>query len=320
MYDFVDDLVKGIDVVHDRPDYFWLSDLARYVNLTGIHHLPFNQQLDKFLSIPLINELHGTNVLRDENGDVVASRLFLNIVGLDVSDVHQQIETLEQQREITEEQPINTETDRSAFFTYTSEYRMWEFYASCVDELIGSAFIGVATVSFVALMLIPHWSASLLVFPLMCILYIDMLGMMHWAGITINPVSFVILTMSIGLLVDFIMHILLKYYELPGNRREKVLGTLQTMGSSILLGGITTFLGTVPLVLSTSHVFYTVFVAFSGLVFLGASHGLILVPVLLSTFGSEEQVCSSHRLPSNCQEENHRKNTEDTAASFELDG
>lgn len=92
--------------------------------------------------------------------------------------------------------------------------------------------------------------------------------------------------MSIGLLVDFLMHVLLRYYESPMEGREaKVKDTLKTMGSSILVGAISTFLGVIPLAFSSSSVFSTVFVAFIGLVTLGAGHGLILIPVLLSIIG-----------------------------------
>lgn len=86
------------------------------------------------------------------------------------------------------------------------------------------------------------------------------------------------------------MHIILKYYECAGKRKEKVVEMLRTMGSSILIGGISTFLGTLPLAFSTSEIFYTIFIAFVGLVTLGVGHGLILLPVILSIFGPEDQL------------------------------
>jgi predicted RND superfamily exporter protein len=46
--------------------------------------------------------------------------------------------------------------------------------------------------------------------------------------------------MSIGLLVDFLLHVLLRFYEGTGNRVEKTVEMLHTMGSSVLIGGITT--------------------------------------------------------------------------------
>lgn len=113
---------------------------------------------------------------------------------------------------------------------------------------------------------------------------------MQWFGVSINAVSYVTLVMSIGLLVDFVMHVLLRYYESPGNRYEKTVDMLQTMGASILVGSISTFLGTLPLAFSSSEIFSTVFVAFMGLVLMGASHGLILLPVVLSIIGPEDQI------------------------------
>lgn len=99
--------------------------------------------------------------------------------------------------------------------------------------------------------------------------------------------------MSIGLIVDFIMHVMLRFYECPGNRTSKTVEMMRTMGSSIFLGGVSTFLGTMPLVFSTSTVFRTVFVCFLGLVTISVGHGLILMPVLLSTVGPEDTVSLS---------------------------
>lgn len=59
--------------------------------------------------------------------------------------------------------------------------------------------------------------------------------------------TYVCLVVSIGLLVDFLIHVLLRYYECePGkSRNERVKETLETMGASILVGGATTFLAVV---------------------------------------------------------------------------
>jgi hypothetical protein len=105
-------------------------------------------------------------------------------------------------------------------------------------------------------------------------------------GLHINSLTYVIVVMAIGLLVDFLVHILLRYYETTGlTREEKVKETLRTMGASIFIGGATTFLSVCPLVLSTTHIFMTVFWAFLGIVVLGFTHGLILFPVVLSLIG-----------------------------------
>ena len=96
---------------------------------------------------------------------------------------------------------------------------------------------------------------------------------------------------SIGLMVDFLMHIALRYFETKGETRDaKTKGTLETIGASVLVGGFSTLIGVLPLALSQSEIFWTTFVIFFGLVLLGLLHGLILLPVLLSMFGSLESI------------------------------
>jgi Niemann-Pick C1 protein len=88
------------------------------------------------------------------------------------------------------------------------------------------------------------------------------------------------------------MHVLLRYFEVSGTRKERVIECLETMGGSIAIGGISTFLGILPLAFSKSEIFTTVFLAFLGLVILGCAHGLILLPVILSLIGPESQLQS----------------------------
>ena len=93
------------------------------------------------------------------------------------------------------------------------------------------------------------------------------------------------------------MHILLRYYESEyPTREEKVKDALGTMGASILVGGLSTFLGVTPLIFSTSLIFSTICLAFLTIVALGITHGLILVPVLLSYIGTEDTITHRKRI------------------------
>ena len=84
------------------------------------------------------------------------------------------------------------------------------------------------------------------------------------------------------------MHIALRYYEsIESGREAKAKDVLRTMGTSVLLGGVSTFLGVLPLLFSSSNVVHTIFVAFIGIVSLGIAHGLIVLPVILSLVGPE---------------------------------
>jgi multidrug efflux pump subunit AcrB len=52
-----------------------------------------------------------------------------------------------------------------------------------IEELLLKAIIGVVSVTAVALLFIPHWSAVIVVTRLICVLYVNLLGAMHWVGI-----------------------------------------------------------------------------------------------------------------------------------------
>jgi Niemann-Pick C1 protein len=112
------------------------------------------------------------------------------------------------------------------------------------------------------------------------------IGIIQLSGLYINVTTYISLAMAIGLLVDYVVHVLLRFYEVPGTTRdEKVKKMLKSIGSAVLSGGLSTFLGILPLAFSTSQVMRTVFVCFLAMVALGCGHGLIILPVLLSYFG-----------------------------------
>jgi len=92
------------------------------------------------------------------------------------------------------------------------------------------------------------------------------------------------------------MHIILRYYESTEPTRDaKVKDTLRTMGASILVGGLSTCLGVVPLAFSSAQVLKTVFISFTAMVTLGLAHGLILLPVLLSYLGPTVCIRLNHQ-------------------------
>jgi Niemann-Pick C1 protein len=214
----------------------------------------------------------------------------MNMDNIDEEDVKKLIKALNEQRAICDTHSVNAGLSDYRFFTYHANYNSWQFYTQAGQEVVSNTVSSIAAMTGIALLLMPHWSAALFVFPLIVTLYVDLVGVMQWAGVSINPVNYIALVMSIGLLVDFVLHVLLRFYEAPGNRREKTIVLLKTMGSSILIGAVTTFLGTMPLAFSASDVFYTIFIAFLALVVLGSLHGLILLPVILSMIGPEVEI------------------------------
>ena len=213
---YVNDLVS-ISAIEEQPEFFWLRDFKAFVvqDETGtLSTRDFAQQLDVFLSDLVYFDLCADHIVRNEtSGHIIASRVELQMDNVDTEDVNDQIDALKDQRSVTSRQPINTGQSEWRFFSYDGIYDIWEFYAVSVDELILTTVLGVVAVTGVALVFIPHWTGALFVLPMICLLYIDLLGVMQWAGVHVNAVSYIALVMSIGWLVDFILHVLLRYYE-----------------------------------------------------------------------------------------------------------
>ena len=331
MIGYVDDIV-AMDAISTYPDNFWLTDFRTFVNISDIQDKVFEEQLDLFLEDPVYFDLYNDEIERTDSGKVTSSRVRVQMDKVNEKDVNQQVDVLFEQREISTGQTVNIGASRFPFFTYDDAYNQWEFYSVAVDELILSTIIGVAVMSGIALIFVPHWTAILIVLPSVSMLYIQLLGILQWAQVhvshhlfmhfysiseklswfssssyhlpasKINAVIYVCLVLSVGLLVDFVLHMVISYYESEGsNRREKATKMLETMGISICVGGISTFLGTLPLAFSTSAIFYTVFLAFLGLVLTGTAHALILLPVVLSTIGPQDRVANSGEI--------HRRNS-----------
>jgi len=287
-----------------------------------VSQMSFEEQVEFALSIPAINEGYGRDIVLDEKGQITASRCIILARNSFLENVQDEIGILHDQRAVTNDQPVNKgrQPKDEAFFTILDMYLIWEFYSIAVSELIGTTISTVLAVSVVTLIFIPHWTAVFFMVPMISIIYIDMMGkidllhlsilnsvhhetltylssihlffpsagFMQLAGLYINAVSYVCLVISIGLIVDFLMHIILRYCESTKRSRDaRVIDTLETMGASILLGGLSTFLGILPLCLSTSTILRTVFTSLCTMVVLSITHGLIFLPVVLSVLGPE---------------------------------
>merc|ERR1712150_468419 len=293
---YVNELID-LKYTANETSNFWLEDFKSFIsNDTSLETLTFEEQIEIFLNDPIQYDAHSDDIVLDEKGVMTASRTLLRFDYVDEEDVLEAVDALEAQRDVTTSQPINQDKKDWSFFTFAEDYYIWEFYRICPYELTLTTILGTVTVSILALLLIPHWSAIFFVGPMVAVLYIDLLGFIQLCGLHVGPVMYIGTVMSIGLMVDFVMHVTLRYLETAGtSRTAKTKETLETIGASLLVGGFSTILGVLPLAFSSSEIFFTVFIIFFGLILLVLLHGLVLLPVLLSMIGPLESIGKYNR-------------------------
>ena len=111
---------------------------------------------------------------------------------------------------------------------------------------------------------------------------IELVALMTIWDIKLAGPSFVCLVMSVGLSVDYCVHICHGYIHGGGGSPvEKMEAGIKMMGGAVLKGASTTFLGVLVLSGASSTIFRMFFKLLFGTVLCGVIHGLFLAPILL---------------------------------------
>lgn len=191
--------------ITNQPGFFWLRDLNALVqlNFQNMGNLTFNDQVDIFLNTEPYSEIYKRDIVRDENGDVVASRCQVVFDQTSLFDVNEQIQSTLDQREVSQAQPVNKGKSDWAFFAFGMIFYAWELYVVIVHEILLNVVYGLIAVSTIMLIFIPHPIGALLLTPVVAAIYCELMAVLYLADVAVNGVSAIGLVMSIGLVVDY---------------------------------------------------------------------------------------------------------------------
>ena len=165
----------------------------------------------------------------------------------------------------------------------------WETNEIVEHELWRNLGLSIVVVGSITLIFLTSIWASLVV--MFCVIATLLgVGCSIWAwGLTIDTVSCLTLVLSVGISVDYAVHVAHAFLALRCDRNnsvERAKKSLAKIGPAVFLGGVSTTLAFALLFQSSSHVFQTFFKIFTTSAILGLYWGLVFLPVLLSFVSS----------------------------------
>jgi Niemann-Pick C1 protein len=163
------------------------------------------------------------------------------------------IGALKQARELCDKVSAETGVD---VFPYSIFYVFYEQYLTIVDDSILGLGVSLAAILLITSLLLGSLWAGLIIFVTICMIIIDILGVMYLWSIDLNAISLVNLIMAVGISVEFVAHITRAFCLAPGTRRARAKAALSKMGSNVVSGIMCTKIaGIVVLAFSVCQIF-----------------------------------------------------------------
>lgn len=188
--------------------------------------------------------------------------------------------------------------------SYPSGYPFlfWEQYIGLRHWFLLAVSIVLACTFLVcAALLLNPWTAGIIV-AVLAMMTVELFGIMGLMGIKLSAIPAVILIASVGIGVEFTVHVALGFLTAMGSRTLRSALALEHTLAPVLDGALSTLLGLLMLAGSEfDFILRYFFAVFTVLTVLGLLNGLVLLPVLLSVIGPPAEVSLTEhgsRLPS----------------------
>ncbi|XP_060061994.1 protein patched homolog 2 isoform X3 [Erinaceus europaeus] len=177
-----------------------------------------------------------------------------------------------------------------------SPFLFWEQYLGlrrCF--LLAVGILLVCTFLVCALLLLNPWMAGLIVLVL-AMMTMELFGIMGFLGIKLSAIPVVILVASVGIGVEFTVHVALGFLTTQGSRSLRAAHALEHTFAPVTDGAVSTLLGLLMLAGSSfDFIVRYFFMVLTVLTVLGLLHGLVLLPVLLSILGPPPEVVQVYK-------------------------
>ena len=278
-----EELLDVSDVLEGPVSFWYLDFVDGYLPQAFPADTPMSEELfyaalQSFLQTP-----QGAFYVRDisfadsSNRTIVASRMHTRF-----------IPTVSNSRRA--ELMVDARDDVNSFdvdaFPFSGNFVFYEQFLNVEGEVLTNLIAAGAAVFVVTLIILIHPGTALIILAILVSINFGILGSMPMWGVRLNSVSVVTLVLALGISVDYNLHIAHGYMSSTAETRaERVRDSLRTLGSSVVLGGMSTFTGVLALAFGKSLIFRVFFQMFLTIIVLAILHGMVLLPIVLATVG-----------------------------------
>ncbi len=237
---------------YELRNFSWIHSFDQFTSVNNIRTdgQYFQAALELFLNSTNYRQ-HNLDIIRDNNGKILASRLIVFYKHSTKSEFQKDAMIKLRYAIAKHDARLTIAADPFIYF---------EQYAIVTKEVVTNLVMVSVIIVFV---LIPFCIHPLIIFFILigfASLVVELFGLMYLWDVQLNSISMINMVMSIGFSVDYSTHIAHAFVTSKQESvNERIIEALSTVGGSVLLGGISTFLGMSLTGLASSPIFQVIF-------------------------------------------------------------